>query len=65
MGVLLTVAAIAISGSAGVVAERRWPASAVGWARRLLVISLYTLSRSSSSSTWRGSTSTPTSAAGW
>ena len=43
MGVLLTVAAIAISGSAGVVAERRWPASAVGWARRLLVISLYTL----------------------
>ena len=43
MGVLLTVAAIAISGSAGVIAERRWPADAVGWARRLLVISLYTL----------------------
>lgn len=43
MGVLLTVAAIAISGSAGVAAERRWPASAVGWARRLLVLSLYTL----------------------
>jgi malate permease and related proteins len=43
LGVLLTVAAIAISGSAGVAAERRWPASAVGWARRLLVISLYTL----------------------
>lgn len=43
MGVLLTIAAIAISGSAGVAAERRWPASAVGWARRLLVISLYTL----------------------
>lgn len=43
MGVLLTVAAIAISGSAGIAAERRWPASAVGWARRLLVISLYTL----------------------
>ncbi len=43
MGVLLTVAAIALSGSAGVAAERRWPASAVGWARRLLVISLYTL----------------------
>lgn len=43
MGVLLTVIAIAISGSAGVAAERRWPAKAVGWARRLLVISLYTL----------------------
>ena len=43
MGVLLTVAAIAISGSAGIAAERRWPASAVGWARRLLVISLYTI----------------------
>ena len=43
MGVLLTVAAIAISGSAGVAAERRWPASAVGWARRLLALSLYTL----------------------
>jgi hypothetical protein len=43
LGVLLTVAAIAISGSAGIAAERRWPASAVGWARRLLVISLYTL----------------------
>ncbi|HEX6586445.1 MAG TPA: transporter [Solirubrobacterales bacterium] len=43
MGVLLTIAAIAISGAAGVAAERRWPASAVGWARRALVISLYTL----------------------
>jgi malate permease and related proteins len=43
LGVLLTIVAIAISGSAGVAAERRWPASAVGWARRLLVISLYTL----------------------
>lgn len=43
MGVLLTIAAIAISGSAGVAAERRWPAVAVGWARRLLVLSLYTL----------------------
>jgi malate permease and related proteins len=43
LGVLLTIAAIAISGSAGVAAERRWPASAVGWARRLLMISLYTL----------------------
>ncbi len=43
MGVLLTVFAIAISSAAGVAAERRWPASAVGWARRLLVLSLYTL----------------------
>jgi malate permease and related proteins len=43
LGVLLTVIAIAVSGSAGVAAERRWPARAVGWARRLLVISLYTL----------------------
>lgn len=43
MGVLLTIGAIAISGSAGVAAERRWPTRAVGWARRLLVISLYTL----------------------
>jgi predicted permease len=43
LGVLVTIAAIAISGSAGVAAERRWPAAAVGWARRLLVISLYTL----------------------
>lgn len=43
MGVLLTIVAIAISGTAGVAAERRWPVSAVGWARRLLVISLYTL----------------------
>jgi predicted permease len=43
LGVLLTIVAIAISGSAGVAAERRWPVQAVGWARRLLVISLYTL----------------------
>ena len=43
MGVLLTIVAIAVSGSAGVAAERRWPAVAVGWARRALVISLYTL----------------------
>ena len=43
MGVLLTIAAIAISGSAGVAAERRWPADAVRWARRALVISVYTL----------------------
>jgi malate permease and related proteins len=43
LGVLLTIAAIVISGTAGIAAERRWPATAVGWARRLLVISLYTL----------------------
>jgi malate permease and related proteins len=43
LGVLLTITAIAISGSAGVFAERRWPVKAVGWARRLLVTSLYTL----------------------
>ncbi len=43
MGVLLTIAAIAVSGTAGVAAERRWPHVAVGWARRLLVLSLYTL----------------------
>ncbi len=43
MGVLLTIAAIVISASAGVAAEQRWPATAVGWARRALVISLYTL----------------------
>ena len=43
MGVLLTIAAIVISASAGVAAEQRWPATAVGWARQALVISLYTL----------------------
>jgi predicted permease len=43
LGVLLTIAAIVFSGTAGVAAERRWPAAAVGWARRLLVVSLYTL----------------------
>jgi predicted permease len=43
LGVLLTIVAIAISGAAGVAAERRWPALAVGWARRALVVSLYTL----------------------
>jgi predicted permease len=43
LGVLLTIAAIAISGTAGVAAERRCPHTAVGWARRLLVLSLYTL----------------------
>jgi len=43
LGVLLTVLAIAVSGAAGVAAERRWPASAVAWAREALVLSLYTL----------------------
>jgi predicted permease len=43
VGVALTIVAIAFSGAAGVAAERRWPASAVGWARRALVVSLYTL----------------------
>jgi predicted permease len=43
LGVLLTIAAIGISGTAGVAAEQRWPHTAVGWARRLLVLSLYTL----------------------
>jgi predicted permease len=43
LGVLLTIAAIAISGTGGVAAERRWPTRAVGWARQALVISLYTL----------------------
>jgi malate permease and related proteins len=43
LGVVLTITAIAISASAGIAAEHRWPADAVAWARRLLVISLYTL----------------------
>ncbi len=43
MGVLLTIAAIAISSTAGIAAEQRWPAQAVRVARRLLVLSLYTL----------------------
>jgi malate permease and related proteins len=43
LGVLLTIAAIVISGTAGVAAERRWPARAVSWARSALVLSLYTL----------------------
>ena len=43
MGVLLTIAVIAASAAAGIAAERRWPATAVGWARRALVLSLYTL----------------------
>jgi predicted permease len=43
LGVVLTIAVIAIAGTAGVAAERRWPASAVGWARSALVFSLYAL----------------------
>jgi malate permease and related proteins len=43
LGVLLTIATIAISGTAGVAAERRWPTRAVEWARSVLVLSLYTL----------------------
>jgi len=43
LGVLLTIAAIVVSGTAGVAAERRWPAAAVAWARSGLVFSLYTL----------------------
>jgi malate permease and related proteins len=43
LGVLLTIAVIVVAGAAGVAAERRWPADAVGWARRALVFSLYTL----------------------
>ncbi|HKH23151.1 MAG TPA: AEC family transporter [Solirubrobacterales bacterium] len=43
LGVLLTIAAIVVSGTAGVAAERRWPAAAVAWARSALVFSLYTL----------------------
>ena len=43
MGVLLTIVAIVISGAAGIAAERRWPHTAVDAARRLLVLSLYTL----------------------
>ena len=43
MGVLLTIGATLLAGSAGVAAERRWPDRAVGAARRALVVSLYTL----------------------
>jgi malate permease and related proteins len=43
LGVLLTIAAIAISSTAGIAAEHHWPAQAVRVARRLLVLSLYTL----------------------
>jgi predicted permease len=43
MGVLLTVAAIAVSATAGVLAEERWPDRAAAFTRSLLVVSLYTL----------------------
>jgi predicted permease len=43
LGVLLTIAVIVAAASAGIAAERRWPASAVAWGRRALVASLYTL----------------------
>ena len=43
MGVVLTVAAIAVSAGAGVGAELRWPDRAGSWAREALVVSLYTL----------------------
>jgi malate permease and related proteins len=43
LGVLLTIAVIAVAVVCGVAAEGRWPRNAVWWARRLLVISLYTL----------------------
>src|SRR5262245_14789024 len=43
LGSIRTIVAMACSGAAGVAAERRWTHAAVGWARRLIVISLYTL----------------------
>jgi len=43
VGVVLTVAAIAVSAAAGVGAELRWPDRAGSWAREALVVSLYTL----------------------
>jgi predicted permease len=43
LGVLLTIAVILVSAAAGIAAERRYPATAVRWARRALVLSLYTL----------------------
>lgn len=43
MGVVLTVAAIAVSAAAGVGAELRWPERAGAWAREALTLSLYTL----------------------
>jgi predicted permease len=43
LGVLLTVAAIAVSAAGGIWAELRWPERAGAWAREALVVSLYTL----------------------
>src|SRR6266545_2542783 len=43
VGVVLTVAAIAVSAAAGIGAELRWPDRAGSWAREALVVSLYTL----------------------
>jgi malate permease and related proteins len=43
LGVLLTVAAIAVSAAAGIWAELRWPERAGAWAREALIVSLYTL----------------------
>jgi predicted permease len=43
LGVLLTVAAIAVSAAVGTWAELRWPERAGSWAREALVVSLYTL----------------------
>jgi len=66
LGVLLTIVAMAVSGSAGVAAERRWPTDAVRWARSaLVVLALHADPVSSSSSTLRESIWTPTSREGW
>ena len=43
MGLLLTIAVIAVAGAGGVAAELRWPDRAGSLARSLLVVSLYTL----------------------
>ena len=43
MGVLVTVAVIAVASTAGVAAELRWPDRAAAFVRSLLVVSLYTL----------------------
>ena len=43
MGVLVTVAVIAVASAAGVAAELRWPDRAAAFVRSLLVVSLYTL----------------------
>jgi len=43
VGVLVTVAVIAVASAAGVAAELRWPDRAAAFVRSLLVVSLYTL----------------------